>query len=154
MTEDIRVGDVVLDLAQGRPMQVVEVHSADAGVWSVANGYDLSGNYANDRLGATDDDAVYECVYVSNLRSEPSKTYAFPEARLARIEVEAATKDGDRVQDALVTELLAEMFDAAREWGGQGMADEVWQVAVDADVDHDVLRVAEELADAQGGDSA
>lgn len=106
------VGDVALDLAQGRPVHVIEVYGGDAAEWSAENNYDLKGNYANGRFGTTDADRVYECVYCSSLQSEPSKTYAFPESRLARIETESA--DGGRpVAHRVRVAAIAELFDAA-----------------------------------------
>lgn len=109
--EAIQVGDVVLDLAQGRPMQVVEDHEMTADEWSEENGYDLVGNYGNSRLGAEDSDRVYECVYVGSIKNEPSNTYAFPESRLARIEVEEAD-GGERIYHRIAVEVLEAAFDA------------------------------------------
>jgi hypothetical protein len=103
---DIQVGDVVLDLAQGCAMHVLEEYDGTAAEWSAANGYELTENYGNDRLGASDGDAVFECVYCNAINSEPSKTYAFPESRLARVETEAAD-DGRPVAQRVMVELLA-----------------------------------------------
>ncbi|OIB59379.1 hypothetical protein [Natrialba sp. SSL1] len=117
---DIKPGDIVLDLAQGRPMHVLERYENDDGEfgdaqeWSDENDYELTENYANDRLGASKSDAVFECVYCSNIKSEPNKTYAFPESRLGRVETEAA--DGGRqVFDRIVTQVLEELFLRAAE---------------------------------------
>lgn len=109
----IQPGDVVLDLAQGRPMQVIERAADSVEEWVAANDYDLLGNYGNSRLGASVGDPVYTCVYTGNLRSEPSKNYDFPRARLARIETEAAHPDGERVQDTLRRETLTRLFTTA-----------------------------------------
>jgi hypothetical protein len=105
----IQTGDVCLDLAQGRPVHVVEDTGLTAGEWADANNYDLTENYGNGRLGATDDDRVFEVVYCSNAKSEPSKTYAMPESRLLRVETEAA--DGGRpVRERIVRETLVRLF--------------------------------------------
>lgn len=106
----IGVGDVCLDLAQGRPVHVVEATGQTTDEWSDANDYDLADNYGNSRLGTTADDPVFEVVYCSSAKSEPSKTYAMPAARLLRVETEAA--DGGRpvyqrvVRDVLETVLM------------------------------------------------
>lgn len=113
MSDDIQIGDVVLDLAQGRPMLVTDTYDYDAAEWSERNDYDLCGNYANARLGAAPTDAVFECIYVGSIRSEPSKSYDFPVSRLARIEHESAV--GERVQERLTRQVLADLFAAARE---------------------------------------
>lgn len=110
MSDDIQLGDVVLDLAQGRPMLVTDTYDYDAAEWSERNNYDLCGNYGNARLGASPTDAIFECVYVGSIRSEPSKSYDFPEARLARIEHESAVDE--RVQTRLTRQILADLFEA------------------------------------------
>lgn len=103
------VGDVALDLAQGRPVHVIEATGQTAAEWSDANDYELTENYGNGRLGASDDDRVFEVVYCSNAKSEPSKTYAMPESRLLRIETEAAD-DGRPVYQRAVRDTLEALF--------------------------------------------
>ncbi|AXR80977.1 hypothetical protein [Natrarchaeobaculum sulfurireducens] len=111
---DIQVGDVCIDLAQGRPVHVIERYDGDAREWSDENNYEIAENYGNSRLGATNSDAVFECVYCSNIKSKPSKSYAFPESRLARVETEQA--DGGRpVYDRIVSEVLEQLFVRAAE---------------------------------------
>ena len=114
----IGVGDVALDLAQGRPVHVVNATGQTAAEWSEMNDYELTENYGNDRLGASADDLVYDVVYCSNAKSEPSKTYAMPASRLLRIETEAAD-DGRpvyqrAVRDTIETLLLAASADTTR----------------------------------------
>jgi len=112
MSEAIQVGDVCLDLTQGRPVHVVEDTGLTAAEWSEQESYKLVENYGNSRLDAADDDAVFECVYCSSAKSEPSRTYAFPESRLLRIETEAA--DGGRpVAERAVRDVLEQLFDLA-----------------------------------------
>lgn len=105
----IGLGDVALDLAQGRPVHVVGVSDMTAAEWSDANNYDLAGNYANARFETSDDDRVFDCVYCSSAKSEPSKTYAFPESRLLRLETEAAD-DGRPVYQRVVVDVLTDVF--------------------------------------------
>ncbi|GAB6863293.1 hypothetical protein ACFR97_10365 [Haloplanus litoreus] len=109
---ELQVGDVALDLTQGRPVHVLEDTGQTAAEWSDANDYDLCGNYGNSRLEAQPDDAVFEVVYCSNAKSEPSKTYAMPESRLLRIETEAAD-DGRPVAERAVVDVLEQLFDLA-----------------------------------------
>lgn len=112
MTDDIRLGDVALDLCQGRPVLIVGTFDYDAAEWSARNDYDLvADNYGNQRLGATPSDAVFEAVYCSSAKSEPSRSYTFPESRLLRIEHEAATDE--RLQTRLARQVLADLFAAA-----------------------------------------
>lgn len=103
------VGDVALDLAQGRPVHVLEATGQTADEWSDANNYELTENYGNDRLGASADDRVFEVVYCSNAKSKPSKTYAMPESRLLRLETEAAD-DGWPVYQRAVRDALEDIF--------------------------------------------
>lgn len=146
---DIQIGDVVLDLAQGRPMQVVDRAADSVAIWERANDYDLTGNYGNSRLGATAEDAVFTCVYTGSIKSEPSKTYDFPESRLARIETEAA--HGEIVQETFAIELLADMVEAAADWDEDGMAAKVTLAANHAGVPNKVVNAAGELAAARTG---
>jgi hypothetical protein len=90
---------------------VVGTHDVDAGTWSEQEGYDLMANYANSRFDTRPTDAVYEAVYCSSLKSEPSRSYTFPESRLLRIEHEAATDE--RLQTRLTRQMLADLFAAA-----------------------------------------
>jgi len=112
VSDPIQVGDVCLDLTQGRPVHVVEDLQQTAAEWSDANNYELCENYGNGRLGASDDDAVYEVVYCSSAKSEPSKTYAMPESRLLRVETEAAD-NGRPVADRAARNVLESLFAAA-----------------------------------------
>lgn len=115
MTEhNIGVGDVALDLAQGRPVHVIEATGQTAEEWSEANSYSLRENYGNSRLGTTSDDRVYEVVYCSSAKSEPSKSYAMPESRLLRIETEAAD-NGLPVYQRVVRDTLAEVFETLQD---------------------------------------
>jgi len=142
---DIRVGDVCLDLSQGRPVQVVEALTQNAAEWSNNNGYDLLSNYANDRLESEPGDAVFECVYVGSIQSEPSKTYAFPESRLVRIEVEAGD-EGRRVDERIAVDVLESLFDAALRSGSDETKSVLRNLAQDA-FGRDMTSEARELAE-------
>jgi hypothetical protein len=145
MSNPIQVGDVCLDLAQGRPVHVVEDLRQTAAEWSEANNYELCENYGNDRLGAADDDAVYEVVYCSNAKSEPSKTYAMPESRLLRVETEAAD-DGRPVAERAAREVLESLFAAAHHDDAPD-TDALKTLAYSAGVEMALVDEAAELAD-------
>ena len=151
---DLHVGAVALDLAQGRPVHVVNDTGQTAREWSDVNDYELTDNYGNGRLGASDADRVFDVVYCSNAKSEPSKTYAMPESRLLRIETEAATDDGRTIDERITVDLLEALFTLAR------TLDEDWSVEPDefddalgklvancSAVDDDIAGEAIELAD-------
>jgi hypothetical protein len=106
---DYHIGDPVVDCAQGRPMVVLDVPDHTVASWSDANGYDLLSNYANSKFDPAPDEAVVECVYVSDVRSEPSKTYTFPVSRVRLIDVHHAD-DGRRVYERAVRGFLAALF--------------------------------------------
>jgi len=144
MTDRIQVGDVCLDLAQGRPVHVVEALDTDAAAWSEANNYELTENYGNSRLGASDDDAVYEVVYCSSAKSKPSKTYAMPESRLLRVETEAAD-DGRPVAERITVTVLEELFDAAYRSATDSFVPDLEALAEDA-VGEELTNEARELA--------
>lgn len=150
-----RIGDPVVDLAQGRPMVVLDVPDQTVAEWSDANGYDLQGNYANGKFDPADDEGVVECVYVSDVRSEPSKSYTFPVSRLALIDAHHAD-DGRRLYDRVVRDVLERLFTTASR-GEQSIADDRTVVASIAEQCYpsDLVDEAEELADVEqrfGGD--
>lgn len=139
-TERLQVGDVALDLAQGRPVHVLEDTGLTAAEWSELNEYELCENYGNARLDAAPEDSVFEVVYCSSIKSEPSKTYAMPESRLVRVETEAA--DGgrpvaERVREALLTDLLAEAYQT-----GNGDLTAALEAVASAVVDEETLAAA------------
>jgi len=117
---EYKVGDPVVDLAQGRPMLVVRTPAKNMAEWSGDNGYDLAENYANSKFDPQPDEPVVECVYVSDIRSEPSKTYTFPVSRVALIDVHHAD-DGRRVYDLDpgVIDEASELAEAALIGGGE-----------------------------------
>jgi hypothetical protein len=112
MTDNpFKIGDPVVDLAQGRPMVVLDAPDETVREWSDRENYDLTDNYANGKLGAIDDEPVVRCVYVSDIRSEPSKDYTFPISRVALIDAHHAD-DGRRLYDRVAVEVLARAFES------------------------------------------
>jgi len=116
-----QVGDVALDLTQGRPVHILRDTGQTAAEWSEANDYDLVGNYGNSRLDATADDRVYDVVYCSSAQSEPSKTYAMPASRLLRVETEAAD-DGAPVAERVRREVVGDLLREAHHVGNGDLA--------------------------------
>ena len=110
--QSIKLGDVCLDLAQGRPVHVIADTGQTVAEWSEANNYNLLDNYGNSRFDTTNDERVFDVVYCSNLKSRSSKTYAYPESRLGRIKSEAADA-GRQVADRVVVTVLEKLFERA-----------------------------------------
>lgn len=148
MSNPYELGDPVVDLAQGRPMIVVGTPCESAAEWSDSNGYDLLENYANSRFNPKPGEHVVETVYVSNLQSEPSKTYTFPVSRVKLIDAHHAD-DGMRIADRVRSELLADLFVSATGAMEPDNTEMLESVARDAGVDEEVLELAQELADVE-----
>ena len=147
-TNPFRTGDPVMDAAQGRPMVVLDAPDQTAAEWSEANNYDLTGNYANSKFDAVDDEFVVRCAYVSDVRSEPSKDYTFPVSRVRLIDAHHAD-DGMRVADRVAVDLLEQLFGAALDRrGGDSEQTSVAALAVEAGIDEEIWSLAEELAKA------
>lgn len=107
-----RIGDPVMDAAQGRAMIVLDAPDVTVAEWSDRNGYDLERNYANEKFEPNPNEPVVECVYVSDVRSEPSKSYTFPVSRVRLIDAHHAD-DGGRIADRVTVAVLEALFAAA-----------------------------------------
>lgn len=147
MTNPYKIGDPVCDLAQGRAMVVLEAPEQTVSGWSDENGYDLMENYANEKLNIAADEYVVECVYVSNIQSEPSRTYTFPVSRVVLIDAHHAD-DGRRIADRVVVDVLERLFGAAIDSDIGATVADVNALAHEAGVGDDVRSLAEELAKA------
>ena len=102
MTVDssIAIGDVVLDLAQGSLMQVVEKSYESVEKHWDKEGYDLAEYACHPLFDVQSDEPVWKCVYLkASLKSLPDGSYDFPDSRLARVPVEEANEGLDRVQE-------------------------------------------------------
>jgi hypothetical protein len=139
-----RVGDPVVDLAQGRPMLILEAPETTVEDWSTSNNYELTENYANAKLDTTPSMPVVRCVYLSDIRSEPSKDYTFPTSRVALIDAHHAD-DGRRIHDRVARDVLEAMFDAAYEREAGEALSVLEGIAREA-VDREVADEARELA--------
>lgn len=150
---DYRIADPVVDLAQARPMVVVATPEQTVSEWSDANGYDLMDNYANAKFDPDPTEGVVETVYVSDLRSEPSKTYTFPESRVALIDVHHAD-GGRRLYDRVAVDVLWQLFDALDDAQYQSNRDppsrmDIADLARIAFASEDIIDEARELADVE-----
>jgi hypothetical protein len=147
-----RIGDPVMDAAQGRAMIVLDAPAQTVAEWSDANGYDLQDNYANGKFDPDADEAVVECVYVSDVRSEPSKTYTFPVSRCRLIDAHHAD-DGNRVAERVELQLLEQLFGVVRDSDAESIdVVELIGIAEAAGVDSGLIRLADELAAAERGE--
>jgi hypothetical protein len=131
MEQPFRVGDPVVDLAQGRPMLCLEAPT-------------MTENYANAKLDTTPSMPVVRCVYLSDIRSDPSKDYTFPASRVALIDAHHAD-DGRRIHERVQLQVLEELFDAAYRSGRDRTLSVLEGLAEDA-VGKDVTSEARELA--------
>jgi hypothetical protein len=147
MSNPYQVGDPVVDLAQGRPMVVLEAPDQTVAEWSEANNYELTTNYANGKLGASDDEAVVRCVYVSDIRSEPSKDYTFPVSRLALIDVHHAD-GGKRIAERVQIDLLAAMFEVALILESGPSADDLADCVPSSALEASKVTIARQIAEA------
>jgi hypothetical protein len=109
MDSEIAVGDVVLDLAQGALMQVVEQSYESVEKHWDKEGFDLAEYACHPLFGVEPDEPVWKCVYLkASLKSLPDASYDFPDSRLARVPVEEANEDLRRVQAEIEQELIDE----------------------------------------------
>lgn len=104
----IQAGDVVVDLASGKALQVVSKSATPAGE------HDQTRSDATAEMFDADaDEPVFNCVFLPDGErvSPPSKTYAYPESRLLRYPVEDAG-DGKRIQHHLIAAILTDLAEA------------------------------------------
>lgn len=141
------VGDAVVDCAQGRPMVVLGAPEETVAEWSERNSYDLTENYANSKFGCREEEHVVRCVYVSDIRSEPSKDYTFPVSRVRLIDVHHAD-DGRRIWERVTLEVLEALYDAAFRSGSDATLSTLEALAQDA-VGTELTTEARELADVE-----
>lgn len=142
------IGDPVVDLAQARPMVVLDAPEQSVAEWSGDNGYDLTENYANAKLGVAPDECVVRCAYLSDLRSEPSKDYTFPESRVALLDAHHAD-DGRRIYDRVAVDVLTRVFLGAWYIRNGLNADDTVEAAAEEAGFEGLLSEARELADVE-----
>ncbi|PSP80149.1 hypothetical protein BRC81_02870 [Halobacteriales archaeon QS_1_68_20] len=154
LADDFKIGDPVVDLANGRNMVVVGKAADRADAWSERNDYDLLGNTGNGRLRARPADPVYTCVYVASVDSKPTKSYDFPSSRLGRPEYENV--DGvDRVYRMVARDVFDRLFQASMRTSGDLAPADIAREAGIAGFDQNLIDEAAELAEAatlEGGE--
>ncbi|WP_254768271.1 hypothetical protein [Salinilacihabitans rarus] len=153
---EVRPGDVVHDLVERGKMQVVAIAADSVAAYREREDFDLAAYKSHPLLGVGDDEPVYTCVYLPDAPTATfSGTYDFPRSRLARVPVEEANADLDRIQNALAIDLLEKLFTRAAEDDENAVA-VLERYATDAGIDADAVAAARELAAADqiGGDGA
>ncbi len=155
---EIRSGDVVHDLVERGKMQVIEKAADSVAAYREREDFDLAEYKSHPLLDVSAHEPVYTCVYLPDSPTTSfSGTYDFPRSRLARVPVEEANQDLERIQDAQTIDLLARLMVAGEEWSDPDTFDEVALLAKDAGIAEDLVTAARELADVErtiGGDEA
>lgn len=149
----IRLGSIVLDRARNKALRVVSRDHRRAGDHPDVDVDDAMAR----EWGVTEDDAVYDCVFLptgEDAVSSPKRPYAYPEGRLTRYPVETALdEDARRVHTQIVIEFLATVLESAKtdkraERRVGAIFETVHQADFEAEVPAEVLlEEAEELAD-------
>ncbi|WP_135535359.1 hypothetical protein [Halostella pelagica] len=92
-------GGLAFDLVTRQPLFVRQRVADTLGEYYDAEGFDLADYKAHAYLPVRPDDAVYECVFISEITAESlhewgsAKTYDYPRGRLAHVPVEEAWGD-------------------------------------------------------------
>lgn len=148
MSDDIRAGDVVIDLSQGVPLQVVSESTKKAGEHEY-----VRGDRVAEMFGVDPEEPIYECVFLpsgDDQISPPKRTYSYPESRLIRFPTERATSL-DRLQTELRSRTLRTIVDEADE----DLRTSILELVADV-FDERTAELIEELVDAGdvGGDNS
>lgn len=114
----IKPGDVAIDLQDGAKLQVVARAADSVAAFRAEEGMDLAEYKSHPLFDVTDDEPVWTCVYLpGDVSTSFNGTYDFPDSRLARVPVEEANQQLERVQRDLVVEVLATLLENATEAG-------------------------------------
>lgn len=150
MTDSIiRAGDVCIDLIERGKVQVVGVAAATVAEHRETNSYDIADCKGNALLNVQPDERVFSCVYAPDKPSTSlSGTYDLPRSRLARVPVEEANEDCQRVQDGWTEQLLTTMFGVAADEDDSTRESVRW-IARGSGIPDDVIDRARELADVE-----
>jgi hypothetical protein len=152
-TSPIRLGSVVIDKAENKPLRVAKLSHETAGQHDYIDVDDSE----NQQWGVTATDRVYECVYLTTYGPDestrpPKRTYAFPEGRLYRYHCEAGlSEQSHRIHTQILIEFLAEVLAKAEDGGDVPVDEKAIARALDeytAEPADDLLEEAKELADA------
>jgi hypothetical protein len=103
--EDIQTepvaGGLAFDLVTRQPLFVRRQVADSLAEYYDAEGFDLGAYKTHPYLPVRPDDAVYECVFVSEITAESlhewgdAKTYDYPRGRLAVVPVDLAWRDAE-----------------------------------------------------------
>lgn len=148
-SSDIAIGDVVVDLSRGVSLQVVRLSTQRAGEHP-----DVRSDRTAAMFDVADSELVFDCVFLpdgTDAVSPPSKTYSYPQSRLLRYPVEEAT-DSARLQREWLTNVLEDLTVAAAEMDGREQ--EGVHRAIEKAFGREVADIAQEFADAAGGETA
>jgi len=107
---EYRVGDVVVDLARGKALQVVSESAQRAGEHP-----ETRSDRTADLFDVDPEEPVYNCVFLPDgdgSISPPTKTYAYPQSRLLRFPVEEAT-DNSSIHHHMRVATLIELAESA-----------------------------------------
>lgn len=148
----IKTGDVCIDVVDGAKVQVVGQSAETVAEYRERQEFDLAEYKSHPLLGVTDDDTVWETVYLpGSVTHSFNKSYDFPESRLVRIPVEEADPALERIQRKTMTDILsillvnalgADQNGAAAPENFESAIRECWP-----EEHGDVLDVAHELAE-------
>ena len=113
--EEVRPGDVVIDMVEDRPLFVRRKVAESAVDYYADTDFDLTTYKKHRWLPVTPDDAVFECVFLpTHLRDIPAskkkQTYDYPRGRLARVPVEWFWGSDERHQDEEVAVRLSKVL--------------------------------------------
>lgn len=107
----IVAGDVVHDLVKRGKMQVVAKAADSVAEYREEEGFDLADYKTHPLLDVSEDEPVFTCVYLPDSPTTSfNGTYDFPRSRLARVPVEEANEELDRVQRAILRDVFEAMF--------------------------------------------
>lgn len=139
----ISTGDVVVDLASGKSLQVVGTSTMTVGEHPKTRSDDTA-----EMFGADPEEPVYSCVFLPDGErvSPPSKTYAYPESRLIRYPVERATEYTGSMQNWLRTAFLNELADGVRRSGNEELRRDLRSLIADV-YSEDIADIFEELVE-------
>ena len=150
----IGVGDVVVDCAAAGTGYVVDLVAYSVAEFDERSdwGASIAAAGPNPLFAPAHHEPVWAVVPLpAGVASRLEPAYAVPDSRLVRYPVEAAGRDLRRVQDGLVVDVLTHLFVAAGRADPPVDRTALAEIAVAADVPHDLLDAAMDHASAGDG---
>ena len=131
----IKVGDVCHDVLGSGTLQVVCKAADSVSEFASREDFNLVEYKTHPLLDVDDSQSVWTCVYLPN---EPTVsfngTYDFPDGRLARVPIETASQDLQRIQDRLIVGIFKALFATATQENQASSAAAMADVAAHAGV--------------------